>query len=102
MCVQRSEVYCHAPEAGGPIREPETAESAAIKSCAGRHQHGVHNRAVYDAMQDNGTIVAENRPYMSTKDLNWADHACHSYEHATYNVTHVSAPDFLTGLAPQR
>ena len=59
-------------------------------------------RAVCHVTQDNGTVVAENRPYMSTKDLNWADHACHSYEHATYNITHVSAPDFLTGLAPQR
>ncbi len=51
-------------------------------------------------MQDNGTIVAESRPYMSTKDLTWEDHACHSYEHATYNVTHVSAPENITGLAP--
>ena len=102
MSVQRSGVYCHARAVRETTREAETAESAAGKSCAGRHQHGVHNRAVYDGMQDNGTIVAENRPYMSTKDLNWADHACHSYEHATYNVTHVSAPDFLTGLAPQR
>ena len=44
--------------------------------------------------------MAESRPYMSTKDLNWEDHACHSYEHATYNVTHISAPENITGLAP--
>lgn len=55
---------------------------------------------VMRCLQDNGTIVAENRPYMSTKDLNWNDHACLSYEHATYNVTHVSAPEYITGLAP--
>ena len=102
MCVQRSEAHRHVHAVRETTREPEAAESAAFKTCAGQHQHGVHSRAVCDAMQDNGTIVAENRPYMSTKDLNWADHACHSYEHATYNVTHVSAPDFLTGLAPQR
>ena len=53
------------------------------------------------AMQGNGTIVAENRPYYRTKDLNWDDHACATYKDAVFNVTHVSAPQWVTGLAPQ-
>ncbi|EIE24481.1 alpha/beta-hydrolase [Coccomyxa subellipsoidea C-169] len=49
---------------------------------------------------DNGTIVAETRPHYNTRDLNWDDHACAAYSNATYNVTHVSAPQTVTGTAP--
>lgn len=52
-------------------------------------------------VQSNGTIIAENRPYFRTKDLNWDDHACATYKDAVFNVTHVSAPEWVTGIAPQ-
>ena len=52
-------------------------------------------------MQDNGTIIAEDRPFYQTKQLNWDDHACATYKDAVFNVTHVSAPEWVTNLAPQ-
>ncbi|CAL8467464.1 g7002 [Coccomyxa elongata] len=51
-------------------------------------------------IQDNGTIIAETRPHYDTRDLNWDDHACAAYSNATYNVTHVAAPQDVTGTAP--
>ncbi|BDA42896.1 probable lipase at C-terminar half [Coccomyxa sp. Obi] len=51
-------------------------------------------------IQDNGTIIAESRPHYDTRDLNWDDHACAAYSNATYNVTHVAAPEEVTGTAP--
>jgi hypothetical protein len=41
------------------------------------------------------------RPHYDTSQLNWDDHACAAYLNATYNVTHVSAPPWVTGVAPQ-
>ena len=58
------------------------------------------SQTVWSYVQDNGTIIAETRPHYDTRNLNWDDHACAAYSNATYNVTHVSAPQTVTGTAP--
>ena len=64
-------------------------------------QVGLHIDSCDFFVQDNGTIIAEDRPYYQTKQLNWDDHACATYKDAVFNVTHVSAPEWVTGIAPQ-
>jgi len=51
------------------------------------------------AAQDNGTIVADDRPQRRAKEENWNDHTCSLYKDAAYNVTAVAAPQALLAAA---
>ncbi len=51
------------------------------------------------AAQDNGTIVADDRPQRRAKEENWNDHTCSLYKDAVYNVTAVAAPQVQLAAA---
>jgi len=51
------------------------------------------------AAQDNGTIVADDRPQRRAREENWNDHTCSLYKDAVYNVTAVAAPQALLAAA---
>ena len=42
--------------------------------------------------QENGTIVADDRPRRRVQEENWNDHTCSLYKDAVNNVTAVAAP----------
>lgn len=43
-------------------------------------------------VQENGTIVADDRPRRRVQEENWNDHTCSLYKDAVYNVSAVAAP----------
>ena len=42
--------------------------------------------------QENGTVIADDRPWKRIQEDNWNDHTCLLYKEAVYNVTAVAAP----------
>ncbi|KAK9819269.1 hypothetical protein WJX81_002184 [Elliptochloris bilobata] len=43
-------------------------------------------------IQDNGTLVADDRPRRQVQDNTWNDHTCSLYKDAVFNVTAVARP----------
>ncbi|KAK9814603.1 hypothetical protein WJX72_008506 [[Myrmecia] bisecta] len=98
----------------GSPQTGNTDWARAYRTYVGRQYRFVYKKDVVPALPpvdsyshvDNGTWapdatewILEDRPDIAIDQLNWDDHACEGYKRSLFNVTHVSAPDWVTTAA---